>query len=308
LSTDDSSNVYAFSLTESTDAPEIRTLGEAEDDVTGLAVYVSSTYKKDYILVALEASVAVYSYEFELIGTLSLSGLEDLEIQGLDVYQASLSKYPAGVLTFAAEADDFKGFAIASLEGVLEELSIDPHTEYDPRHLRSCSKKSPICSECSGNGYCLKDGINGGTSECQCFAGSTGDECKEITCENNCSGNGECVGPNICKCESGWGGLACAFLVVEASYETDTTGGLDGDDPAIWISPVGRNLSRVITTIKSEVGAGLGVFDLSGKLVQSFSAGEPNNVDVIYGFKAGNRTVDLAFAACRADDTLWYVH
>ncbi|KAI9158077.1 3-phytase [Paramyrothecium foliicola] len=302
LSTDDSSEVYTFALTESTNAPDIVTLGEADDDVTGLAVYVSGTYKKDYILVALEASIAVYSHEFELLGTLSLAGLEELEIQGLSVYQAALDKYQNGVVAFAAEAEDFKGFAVASLEGVLEDLGINPHTEYDPRHLRTCAKKSPICDECSGKGYCLNGSSESG--QCQCFAGSTGDNCQEITCTNDCSGRGQCIGPNVCKCDAGWGGLACAFLVVEPSYETDTTGGLDGDDPAIWISPTDRDQSRIITTIKSEVGAGLGVFDLSGKLVQSFSAGEPNNVDVIYSFHAGNRTVDLAFAACREDDTL----
>ena len=57
--------------------------------------------------------------------------------------------------------------------------------------------------------------------------------------------------------------------------------------------------------MKSGKEAGLGVFDLKGNLVQTFAAGEPNNVDMIYSFKAGDRKVDLAFAACRADDTLW---
>jgi hypothetical protein len=33
---------------------------------------------------------------------------------------------------------------------------------------------------------------------------------------------------------------------------------------------------------------------LAGKLLQTVSAGEPNNVDVIYGFEIGDRKVDLA--------------
>lgn len=91
---------------------------------------------------------------------------------------------------------------------------------------------------------------------------------------------------------------------MEPTYETESRLG-DGDDPAIWISPESPDKSRIIATMKSGKDAGLGVFDLAGNLVQTFTAGEPNNVDMIYGFKAGDRKVDLAFAACRADDTLW---
>src|SRR5262249_26589812 len=53
-----------------------------------------------------------------------------------------------------------------------------------------------------------------------------------------------------------------------------------------------------------EVGAGLGVFDLNGSLLQTIAAGEPNNVDVIYGFQAGDKVIDLVYAACRTDNTL----
>jgi 3-phytase len=95
--------------------------------------------------------------------------------------------------------------------------------------------------------------------------------------------------------------------VVYPKYETEENG-KDGDDPAVWISPSNPELSRVITTTKSEAGAGFAVFDLTGKKLQHYPGGEPNNVDVIYGFKLGNnRTVDLTFAACREDNTLWYV-
>ena len=86
--------------------------------------------------------------------------------------------------------------------------------------------------------------------------------------------------------------------------ETDANGG-DGDDPAIWIHPTNKEQSRVITTTKSEEDAGLGIFALNGTQVGFIAAGEPNNVDVIYNFKAGDRTIDLAYAACREDNTLW---
>lgn len=109
----------------------------------------------------------------------------------------------------------------------------------------------------------------------------------------------------MCRCTASWGGPDCSFLLVQATYETDENGG-DGDDPAIWIAPGDTGNSRIITTTKSVLGAGFGVFDLTGKKLQTVEAAEPNNVDVIYGFRAGNRTVDLVFAACRGDDTLWY--
>jgi 3-phytase len=67
---------------------------------------------------------------------------------------------------------------------------------------------------------------------------------------------------------------------------------------------VDRGLSRIITTTKSAKVAGFGVFNLDGKLLQTIPAGEPNNFDAIYGFQAGQRKVDLAFAACPEDDSL----
>lgn len=88
--------------------------------------------------------------------------------------------------------------------------------------------------------------------------------------------------------------------------ETDANGG-DGDDPAIWVNPINKGDSRIITTTKSEVGAGFAVFNLSGSILQTMTAGEPNNVDVIYGFQAGNSSIDLIYGGCRADNTLWQV-
>lgn len=299
LSTDDDSSVYYFTLAESTVAPKISTLGNAEDDVTGLAVYASEKSALDYLFVAQESVVGVYTPDFVLLGTLELTGLEDIEVEGLEFYQAETSKYPHGALTYAFEADDdAAGFGVSSLEGLAEELGLKLNTKYDPRDQTRCSMKTPICKKCSQNGYCES------RSNCSCFAGFTGADCSEVQCTDDCSGNGQCVGPNVCQCNEGWGGLHCSFIVVEATYETEENGG-DGDDPAIWIAPDAPENSLVITTTKSAEGAGLGVFDLEGRLIQHLPAGEPNNVDMIYEFQAGDRTVDLAVAACRADDTLW---
>ncbi|KAI8265434.1 3-phytase [Colletotrichum sp. SAR11_239] len=301
LSADDDKDVYVFDLTESTTNPEVTKIGEAEEDVTGVAVYTSSASNstgQEYLFVAQENAVAVYEYPFKLLGTIKLTGLEDIEVQGLSIYQGATSKYPSGALAFAIEADDVAGFGLMSLDGVLTELGISVNKEYDPRTQVGCRTRSKICDAWPGNGYCEENALG-----CACFAGFTGDKCDAFQCTDNCSGRGECVGPNQCKCQDGWGGLHCSFLLVQPSYETDQNGA-DGDDPAIWISPEGADKSLIITTTKSTQGAGLGVFDLTGKLLQTIYAAEPNNVDMIYNFQAGNRTVDLAFAACRDDDTL----
>ncbi|RSL86313.1 hypothetical protein CEP52_015852 [Fusarium oligoseptatum] len=298
ISADDDKDVYVFSLKESTKAPEITKFGEAEDDVTGVATYVPKK-GSDYLFVAQTDKVAVYDSSFKLKGTLTLTGYEDIEVQGLNVYQASTSKYPAGVLTYAIESEEVNGFGVTSLDKVLEKLGISENTKYDPRKVKTNPEKEPICRTCDNSGYCLKDR----KQKCECFAGFAGNTCDKYTCVDKCSGHGKCVGPNECKCEKGWGGLHCSFLLIEPTYETESRLG-DGDDPAIWISPDSPEKSRVVTTMKSGKEAGLGVFDLAGNLLQSFPAGEPNNVDIIYGFQAGDRKVDLAFAACREDDTL----
>jgi 3-phytase len=93
-------------------------------------------------------------------------------------------------------------------------------------------------------------------------------------------------------------------VAVKAKYETEANGG-DGDDPAIWIHSTEPSQSKIVTTTKSEEGEGFGVFDLKGKLLQQLSAKKPNNVDIIYSLPVGNGTIDLAYAACRGDNTLW---
>jgi 3-phytase len=300
FSTDDGKDVYTFKTAESTAAVAVSVLGKADDDVTGLAVYVGES--SDYLLVAQTDVVAVYSTKFGLLGSMKVIGAENAEIQGLSVYQGKSRQYPAGVLTYAVEDEEGKGFGISSLESALKSLKLDINTKYDPR---SASKhlKETICEDCYSNGFCTKPSPKY-ASTCSCFAGFAGKSCKAVTCTDNCSRNGKCVGANECRCDSGWGGLHCSFLLVQPKLETQSNGG-DGDDPAIWISPVSPDQSRIITTTKSEQGAGLGVFDLSGELLQTLPAGEPNNVDMIYNFTLGNnRVIDLAYAACREDNTL----
>jgi 5'/3'-nucleotidase SurE len=80
----------------------------------------------------------------------------------------------------------------------------------------------------------------------------------------------------------------------------------DADDPAVWINPSAAADSLVITTLKD---GGLAVFNLDGSVAQNLTNrpyGEVryNNVDVLYNFNLGGKSVDLAIATDRNNDTL----
>lgn len=80
----------------------------------------------------------------------------------------------------------------------------------------------------------------------------------------------------------------------------------DADDPAIYVHPTDAAKSLVIGTLKD---GGLSVYDLNGKVTQTISPTEPgdvryNNVDLVYNFKLGGQSVDLAIASDRENDTL----
>ena len=287
--------LYSFQALETTNAPEIQVVSE-NLEVAGLATYRGNS--SDYLLVAHAEVLDAYDSKFQMKGTIALSGIADLSIEGgLSVLQSSSTGYPSGVIAFAFEGADDTGVAIGSLEGALAPIGIEVNTQYTPPTDSCESCGSTITEQCSYHGF-------NDVTRCSCFAGFIGSDCSDTTCANDCSDQGECAGPNVCKCEDGWTGPDCSFIAAKAKYETEANGG-DGDDPAIWIHPTRPDRSRIITTTKSEQGEGFGVFNLQGKLLQQLTAEEPNNVDIIYNFTVGNRTVDLAYAACRGDNTLW---
>ncbi|KAK8040292.1 hypothetical protein PG991_000080 [Apiospora marii] len=302
---DDSRTIYAFPAVETPETPEIRVWGEAAGDVTGLAAYCGQT--SDYLLVAQKDVIGIYdTTSMNLLGSMTLTGEKDIEVQGLSVSQQDTAAYGAGIVAFAIESEVGASFAVSSLETAFKSLGLELNTSYDPRKKPS-TPQSPVCQECHHSGFCVATTTEGNDGpakpSCSCFAGFVGNTCESFTCRQSCSDHGTCTGANQCQCETGWGGLSCAFRLVQAVAETDANGG-DGDDPAIWVHPVDRAQSRILTTTKSEAGAGLGVFALNGTLVDFIAAAQPNNVDVIYGFPAGERTVDLAYAACRTNNTL----
>src|ERR1041384_1877027 len=69
------------------------------------------------------------------------------------------------------------------------------------------------------------------------------------------------------------------------------------DDPAVWIHPTQPELSLLLGTDKQ---GGLHSYNLDGSPHELVSDGtNPNNVDVLYGFKLDGRAVDVAVASVR---------
>ena len=288
--------LYSFQAVESTTAPVVRIVND-NLKIEGLGAY--HTNSSDYLLIAHDDAIELYDESLTLKSSVQLEGIEELSIGGdVSILQSETASYPSGALALAFEGKDDSGIAVGSLESALKAVGIEVNASYNPRTKPCGNCTRPISELCSNSGF------SGTDNTCSCFAGYAGVDCSVITCQNDCSDHGSCDGPNVCKCEAGWAGPDCSFVAVKAKYETEANGG-DGDDPAIWIHPTQPDQSRIITTTKSQGGEGFGVFNLQGKLLQHSSASEPNNVDVIYGLPIGDRTVDLAYAACRGDNTLW---
>lgn len=90
---------------------------------------------------------------------------------------------------------------------------------------------------------------------------------------------------------------------VRATAETDPvpSSADAADDPAIWVHPTDTSLSVILGTDKN---AGIAVYDLAGNELQFRFDGDMNNVDVRYGFSLGERTVGIAAASNRSNDTI----
>lgn len=78
------------------------------------------------------------------------------------------------------------------------------------------------------------------------------------------------------------------------------------DDPAIWVHPTDPKKSMIIGTVKRY---GLEVYSLKGVLLHTYRIGNPNNVDVRYGFTLGNgQTIDVAACSDRSNNQVALFH
>ena len=91
--------------------------------------------------------------------------------------------------------------------------------------------------------------------------------------------------------------------VVRATAETEPvpSSGDAADDPAIWVDPEHPGRSVIIGTDKV---TGLGVWDLTGHLLQFIGRGTPNNVDLRDGFRLDGELVSLVVVADDSDFTV----
>jgi len=87
---------------------------------------------------------------------------------------------------------------------------------------------------------------------------------------------------------------------------TDTTPN-DTDDPAIWYNMSNPEKSLILGTDKGDSTGGIFVFNLKGELDTNLSIcnlSRPNNIDIEYGFKYRNSTIDIAVFTERGKDMI----
>lgn len=91
--------------------------------------------------------------------------------------------------------------------------------------------------------------------------------------------------------------------VLPAGLETEPVSSLGdaADDPAIWVNPDDGAASRILATDKQR---GLLVYDLQGRKLQDLLVGRLNNVDLRKGLALGDKTIDLAVASNRDNNSL----
>ncbi|WP_409160527.1 phytase [Pectobacterium sp. B2J-2] len=93
------------------------------------------------------------------------------------------------------------------------------------------------------------------------------------------------------------------IATLSALVETDPVASLGdaADDPAIWVNPADGAASRILATDKQR---GLLVYDLQGRKLQELPVGRLNNVDLRSGLRLDGKSVDLAVASNRDNNSL----
>jgi 3-phytase len=76
------------------------------------------------------------------------------------------------------------------------------------------------------------------------------------------------------------------------------------DDSAIWVNQANPGASVVIADNKADLGGGIGIFDMRGRLLQFRPDGKIGNVDLREGFSLGGRDTVIVGANNRTDNKL----
>ncbi|XP_043939965.1 delta and Notch-like epidermal growth factor-related receptor isoform X2 [Protopterus annectens] len=103
-------------------------------------------------------------------------------------------------------------------------FSEEDKPDYDPieeeRH-RKCNKPGYVWSNHCCSSTCPTKCLNGGWCSfgnvCQCLPYYYGTFCEKYRCSPPCE-NGECVGPGMCACYTGWTGRTCADDINECAF------------------------------------------------------------------------------------------
>lgn len=92
-------------------------------------------------------------------------------------------------------------------------------------------------------------------------------------------------------------------VIPDVETKAVMAGNLDdaADDPAVWIHPETPERSLVIGSNKR---GGIATYTLEGTETAYYPVGNINNVDVAYGVKIGDRTVDLVGGSNRSDQSI----
>ena len=109
-----------------------------------------------------------------------------------------------------------------------------------------------------------------------------------------------------------------ASVETRSHFKDDQGNFTDVDDPAIWVNPIDKSKSLVVTTLKK---GGIDVYNLQGQLLQFIppalapscsdltaqcdnKTGRTNNADIIYNFDLNGNKVDLVVVSDRGLDKL----
>ena len=96
--------------------------------------------------------------------------------------------------------------------------------------------------------------------------------------------------------------ITCVTADVETPAVRAAADADAADDPAVWVHPQDPARSVIVGTVKRY---GLEVYNLQGQVLHSIQIGNPNNVDIQYGFTLSNgQVIDLVVCSDRSTNEI----